>query len=122
GDQIFTLESVTGETTGLLWRISADGGTTWSKQDYMTLPQAPNDDMRGITSYKGRYYITTSESSAGTEIWSVPASATILPQQAVLEATIPDEDYCSGIALDDKYYYLACYNADRIIRVDRVTL
>jgi hypothetical protein len=77
--------------------------------------------MRGITLYKGRYYMTTDEATAGIQIWSVPAGATVLPQPAVLETTILGEEYCNGVALDDKYYYLACYNDDRIIRVDRVT-
>ncbi|NVB84740.1 MAG: hypothetical protein HOV81_40595 [Kofleriaceae bacterium] len=121
GDQIFTLDSSTTATSNVLWRLSSDAGATWPKQNYMQLPQTPNDDLRAITSYKGRYYLTTDESTDGTQIWSVAAASSALPQTAVLEATIPDEDYCDGIALDDNYYYLACYGDDRIIRVDRVT-
>lgn len=123
GDQIFTLESTTTTaTSNLLWRLSSDGGTTWPKENYMQLPQAANDDMRGLTKYDGRYYMTTAEITLGTQIWSVAAGATTLPQTAVLEATIADETHCNGIALDDRYYYLACYNDARILRVDRVSL
>lgn len=122
GDQVFTLESntSTSATSGLLWRITKDAGATWLPEDYMQLPQAANDDMRGITKYKGRYYMTTDEITDGTQIWSLPASATAVPQTAVLEATVPT-GYCNGIALDDKYYYLACTDDDEILRVDRMT-
>lgn len=122
GNQIFTLESNTSTTvtSNLLWRLSSDGGATWTKENYMQLPQAANDDMRAITSYKGRYYMTTDESIDGTQIWSVAAASSALPQTAVLEVTVPDDEYCDAIALDDVYYYLACYSG-RIIRVDRVT-
>jgi hypothetical protein len=59
---------------------------------------------------------------AGAEIWSVAADATGLPAPAVLETTLTGEYYCDGLAVDDQYYYLACSNADRLIRVDRTTL
>jgi hypothetical protein len=121
GNEIYTLESNTTATSNVLWRLSTDGGATWVKENYMQLPQTPNDDLRAITEYKGRLYMTTDEFS-GTEIWSVPTGATTLPQNAVLEGTLTGEYYCDGVAADDFFYYLACSNGDRLIRVDRVTL
>jgi hypothetical protein len=121
GDQIFTLEASTTATSNLLWRLSSDGGTTWTQQNYMQLPQVPNDDMKAIAAYNGRYYMATEESTAGTEIWSVAAASTALPETAVLELMLPDEKYCNAMAVDDDYFYLACYTGDRVVRVDRVT-
>ena len=124
GDDIYTLESTTSAvTSGLLWRISTDGGTTWTSQDYMELPHPADEDFRAVTHHDGRIYITTDGlSTTGTEIWSVPAGATTVPQMGVLEATLPDEYYCDGVAVDDNYYYLACSTGTRLIRVDRTTL
>lgn len=121
GDEIYTLESSTSGTSNLLWRLSRDGGATWPKENYAQFPQVPNDDLRGISHYNGRIYMTT-DNFSDTEIWSVPTGATMLPQAAVLEATIIGEYYCDGIAADDAYFYVACSNGDRLIRVDRTTL
>jgi hypothetical protein len=123
GNEIYTLESNTSAATNQLWRISTDAGATWSIQNYAQFPQTPNDDLRAVTFYKGRIYMTTDESVDPTQIWSIPASSSTLPEVATLEAQVPDEDFCTGIAVDDHYYYLACSNVDdRLIRVDRVTL
>lgn len=121
GADVYTLDSNTTATTNQLFRISTDGAMTWSVQNYLQFPAAPNDDLRGLTEYDGRIYLTTDETTAGTQIWSVAAGAVVLPAPAVLEATLATEDNCSGIALDDTYYYLACGGLDRTIRVHRVT-
>jgi hypothetical protein len=122
GDEIYTLEANTSTTvtSNLLWRLSTNSGATWNVQNYMQLPQPANDDMHAITHHEGRLFMTT-EDTAATEIWSVAAGATTLPQSAVLEATLTGEYSCNGIAVDDAYYYLACTNGDRLIRVDRTT-
>jgi hypothetical protein len=122
GSDVLTLDSNTTATTNQLFRISRDGGTSWAIENYLTLPQAPNDDFRAVTEYGGRMYLTTDETTAGTQIWSVPAASSVLPQAAVLETTLANEDNCSGLALDDTYYYLACGGLDRLLRVDRTTL
>lgn len=121
GNEIYTLDSKTSGTSNLLWRLSTDGGATWVNQNYAQFPQTPNDDLRGITYHNGRIYMTT-DNTPDTEIWSVPAGATSLPQTAVLEATLAGEYYCDGIAADDAYFYLACSTNDRLIRVNRTTL
>jgi hypothetical protein len=74
--------------------------------------------------YKGRIYIAGNETTAGapTQIWSVSASSIVLPADAVLEGTVTTEEDCDGLAVDDKYFYLTCDNAnDRLVRVDRTT-
>jgi hypothetical protein len=121
GDEVYTLESNTNAATNQLFRITTNAGATWTVQNYAQFPQTPNDDLRGITFYKGRLYMTTDESIDPTQIWSIPASSSTLPELAVLEAEIPDEDFCTGVAVDDHYFYLACSNDDRLLRVDRVT-
>lgn len=122
GDEIFTLESKTSGTTGHLWRLSTSGGSTWSLQDYMSLPTAANDDLRGATHYDGRIYLTTQESTDGTEIWSVPVGGLSPLQVATLEASVAGEANCTGLALDDNYFYLACSTDDRVVRVHRTSL
>jgi hypothetical protein len=121
GSEVYTLDSNLTATTNQLWRITTTGGATWALQNYMQLPMPPNDDLRAVTYYGGRLYMTTDELTDGTEIWSVPAASSLLPEIAVLEANIPLEEYCTGIAVDAQYYYLTCYNDDRVLRVDRVT-
>jgi len=124
GDDIFTLESKTTGTTGILWRISTDGGATWVIEDFATFPSQPTDDMRSLTYYDGRIYMLTEEGSVGidTQVWSVDASAATLPTTAVLESSIPDERGCSALAMDDMYYYMACGSTERVVRTNRTTL
>jgi hypothetical protein len=126
GNELYTIESVTTEiSSNLIWRLSTDGGATWNLENYVHFTTLPNDDIRAATAYKGRIFLVTQESTEGTEIWSVPAGApsSMLPLRPVLEATIPDEDAdsCSGVAVDDAYFYLACSTGERLIRVDRTT-
>lgn len=125
GNEIYLIENTTSAvTSNLLWRISTDGGATWNVENYMQLPQPANDNIVASDYFDGRIYLATHESTNGTEIWSVAAGATTLPQMAQLEALIPDEDAdtCSGLAVDSVYYYLACSGGDRLIRVHRTTL
>lgn len=124
GDQIFTLESTSSDvTTGHLWRITTDGGATWATEDYMTLPSIPTDDFRSITKHGDRYYILThTTASTLDQIWSVPARAATGAQPALLEGTIPGETSCSGLAMDDAYYYLLCSTGARLLRVNRATM
>ena len=122
GDQVFTLNSKTTGTDGHLYRISSNGGATWNAQDAAIFPSVPQDKLRGITHRDGRLYMPTHEATAGvpTEIWSVDITGA-LPTAAILEAVIPDERHCAGIAMDDVNYYLACGTGDRVLRVNRTT-
>jgi hypothetical protein len=122
GNDVFTIESKTSGTTGHLWRISTDGGTTWNVQDFATFPSVPEDDFRAAAHHDGRIYLATHEATLGvaTEIWSVDLNAPP-PVMAVLEGTVDGERNCVGIAVDDLYYYLACGTDNRLVRVDRIT-
>jgi hypothetical protein len=120
GANIYTIDSTTSGSTGLLWRISSDGGATWAAQDYASFPTAPLDDFRAATVHGGRIYLVTEEDTTGTatQIWSVDAAATTLPTPATLEASITTEGDCSAITRDASFYYLACDDGgDRIVRV-----
>jgi len=126
GLDIFSLESRSGVTGGLLWRISNDGGASWNVEDFAQFPSIPGDDFRGVASHNGRIYMITHEGTLGasTEIWSVDAGATILPDTAVLEGTFADQDTCSGLALDDLFFYTACATSaseEYLLRIDRNT-
>jgi len=51
----------------------------------------------------------------------VDANATSLPAPATLEGGFQGEYYCSGLAVDDNYFYTGCWGADHVVRVDRST-
>lgn len=123
GNDLFTINSDSPATTGLVWRISKDAGQTWNLTDFATFPTAPLDGFDSANLYKGRLYMVTNEysSTEATEIWSVDVLATTPPTTAKLEASLANEGTCMGIAVDDKYYYLACADNERLIRVDRTT-
>lgn len=123
GSDVFTVESKSTGTTGYVWRISKDSGASFGLSDFATFPSTPLDTFDSANIYKGRIYMVTNESSSSTDatqIWSVDAAATP-PATAKLEASIPSEAYCMGIAVDDKFYYLTCGDNDRVLRVDRTT-
>jgi hypothetical protein len=123
GGKIFTLDTVTATTSPFLWRLSTSGGVTWNALGYGEFPVAAGASARGIAHHGGRLYLVTDETTVGaaTEIWSVNASAILLPDAAVLEGTITGEGDCDGIAVDDHYFYLACADVDHVVRVDRTT-
>lgn len=117
GNEIFTIDSTTTGTTGRVFRISTDGGMTWSVEDYVTFSAAPDDDFRAAAVYMGRLYMVTQETTTGTDtqIWSAPLGG-VAPVTGTLEVSFPEED-CAGIARDATNYYVACADGDRIVRV-----
>ncbi len=124
GNDLFTIESKSSGTTGFVWRISKDGGQSWPLADYATFPSTPLDTFDSGNFYKGRIYMVTNESSTSgdaTQIWSVDATQATPPATAKLEASVPGEAYCMGIAVDDQNFYLACGDSDRLVRVNRTT-
>lgn len=121
GNEPFTLEYVLSGVSGYVWKLIP--GTTWSGQDYVTLPNVPGDYMRSAVVYKGKIYTMTTESlaTASHEIYSANAAPPSFPNTAVLEGSFTGEGYCSGLAVDDKYFYTACGTNKRLVRVDRTT-
>lgn len=118
GNDVFTIESKSTGTTGFVWRISKDAGQSWSITDFATFPSVPADNFDTGTVYKGRIYLLAVDT---VQIWSLDALAASPPTTAKLEATLPNEGSCYGIAVDDKYFYVACGDNDRLLRVDRAT-
>jgi hypothetical protein len=114
-------------TSGYLFKLVPPSGSgNWGAQDFMVYPATPtpaSSYARSGTSYKGKIYMlnTASSTSTPTQIWSVNASPGSFPTPATLEASFTGEAYCTGIAVDDKYFYLACGTLERLIRVDRTT-
>jgi ABC-type uncharacterized transport system permease subunit len=124
GSQVFVLNDTTSTTSAFITRLTTSGGLTWNPLDYAKWSTAPGDTPYAMAVYGGRIYIVTHEFSSGapTQIWSVPASAVVLPQTPVLEGTFTTEQECGGIALDDHYFYLACdFSNNHLVRVDRTT-
>lgn len=123
GSDVFTIEYKTSGTTGHFFRLTDNGGASWSAQDFTSFPSQPTDAFRGATSYKGKVYLATSEISLNvdTQIWSVDAGAGTLPKPAALVTSFGGERYCNGITMDDKYFYLTCALSNRVVRVDRAT-
>ena len=120
GNDIYTVNN-SGGPTGRIFRISSNGGSTWSVLDAVTFPSNPTDDFRAAEAYGGRIYLMTHEGSAfqDTQIWSFPAgvaTATV----ATLEGAISGETNCSGLAVDDTYFYAACGGGERLIRQHRL--
>lgn len=108
-------------TSGYVYRLIPGG--TWSGQDFVTFPQIPGDYIRSGATYKGKIYLLTTESTttANHEVWSANAAPPSFPNNATLEGTFSGEGYCSGLAVDDKYFYTACGTAKRLVRIDRTT-
>jgi hypothetical protein len=121
GQSIFVINNVESQS-GVLFRISSDGGVTWNVTDFATFPVAPRDWIRGATVHGGRLYMLTQEVSTGvdTEIWSVAVNPASIPDTAVFETAVPERG-CSAIAMDNVNFYLACSTGDRVVRVDRTT-
>ena len=121
GDDIYTIDDVTSGTSGRVYRISSDGGATWNVFDAVTFPTAPAEEFRAAEVYDGRIYLLTHEgsSSTPTEIWSFPAGQ---PSAATAqrEVTFSGETSCSGLAVDDDFFYAACSGGERLVRVSRV--
>ncbi|MBK7584336.1 MAG: hypothetical protein IPI67_29545 [Myxococcales bacterium] len=121
GPDPFSIRYTLTGTAGYVWKLIP--GTTWSGQDYVTFPQVPGDYLRSGVVYKGKIYMITTESTTGTatEVWSANAAPSTFPNNATQEATFTGENYCSGLAVDDKFFYTACGTNKRLIRIDRTT-
>ena len=132
GSNIFTIDNTSG-TTGVVWRISSDGGATWVAEDFAEFP-TPKMTAIAYTAanYGGKIYLLTrpTVTTTATEIWSVDPSAwtPTAKAQAVKEFTIPTSTafyYCNGLAVDATYFYVGCARTTNtnwvLIRIDRTT-
>jgi hypothetical protein len=128
GDDIYISSDDASCVSRCIQRISDDGGATFSLQDIAdfstTAGGDTNDDIRGMAVDGDTLYAITHDSTE-TELWSVDLTAP-LPAAPTLEATFSDLEYCSGMALDDSYFYWVCDQTDGsgnegLVRVDRTT-
>lgn len=119
GAEVYTIDSTT-SGSGRVYRVTTNGGLTWTTEDYATFATTPADDFRGATAVQalGRIFFVTHEGSStvDTEIWSVPIGG-VAPVAATLERSVPGVQNCSGIAVDNTNYYLACGTRDELVRV-----
>ena len=123
GQNVFTLESKSSGSSGQLFRITNDGGSSWNLTDFGDFLGSPSDYLESIVSYKGKITMATNEYTVGTdtELWSMDAAPTTIPGTVSVALKVKNERYCSGLAMDDTYYYMACADLDRLIRVNRTT-
>jgi hypothetical protein len=122
GSNIYVIDD--GEVmSGLFHRITTNGGMTWMLTDMMALPMNPGDDFRSGVVFGGRIHLLTREFDRvnNSEIWSLDPTAATLPTTPTLDRTFVLEEECSGIAMDANNYYIACWEFDRLIRVERAT-
>ncbi len=121
GQNVYTIDSTTTGTTGRVFRITSDGGATWSVQDAVGFPTAPAEDIRGADAYGGLVYLITHEgtSSTPTEIWSFDPST--IPATAVLETSFSGYTSCGGLEIDMNYFYVVCGGGETVARVNRMT-
>ncbi len=123
GLNVYTVESKSSGSSGQIFRITNDGGSTWNPTDFGDFLGSPSDYLESSVSYGGKIYLATNEYTVGTdtEIWSMDAAPSTLPTTASVATKVKDERYCSGLAMDNTYYYMACADLDRLIRVNRTT-
>jgi len=126
GPNVYAFSETVG-TSGVLHRISADGGATFSITDAVTFPTTPTSGFRGGAVHGGRIYLISREglSTGATQIWSFPAAGP-LPATATLEHSFTGYSGCAGIAVDDANFYVACQQGSlgadvTILRIDRTT-
>jgi methionine-rich copper-binding protein CopC len=119
GNNVFTLDDKSAATAGYLWRITTDAGASWQPQDMASFATAPAAEFDAARYYKGKVYMATSAYTPPTQIYSVDVSTGTPPQAATLEVSVAGETGCTGLAVDDQYFYLAC--GDDVLRADRTS-
>jgi len=117
GQNIYSVnESTAADGKKRLWRLSANGGTTWEPLDLAVFIDtatnaAPGDDFRGAAIDGNKVYLVTQEgtTSVDTEIWSVDLSQPV-PIQAVKETSFGANvySYCHGLAVDASSWFTVC--------------
>jgi len=133
GPNIYVFKGTTSDptvTTGLVHRISANGGASWEKVDMATFPSVPGDDIRGAAVHGGAMFLITHENTHAnpTNIWSFDLAATP-PATATLVQSFGANtySYCAGLAVDASAFFTACRNGSttsspfKLIRIDRAT-
>jgi cysteine-rich repeat protein len=122
GLDIYSVEAKGVDTTGHIWRISDNGGTSWAPTDYATFASVPTRTLQSAVAYGGQLYTLTNTVTTitPTQLWAAPLGGPA-PVPATVDLTFVNEARCSGIALDDSYLYVGCGSNDRLVRVDRVT-
>jgi hypothetical protein len=120
GLNIYTLDATT-TSSGRLYRISADGGATWSVADYASFATNPSDDFRTVIVDGAQLLMMTEEftTTVGTEVWAVSGAAT--PPEAATSYVTFAETGCTGLAADSTYLYAACDDSNTVVRVNRTT-
>ena len=136
GPNLYTLRSATSGTSERFWRLSNDKGATFEAVDAVVWPTDPGkvagtsaSSIGGIAARDGRVYFITEAAENKTEVWSADVTGE-LPATAAVEftfANIATYQWCTDLALDDRYFYSTCRKGSssssprRIVRIDRTT-
>ena len=137
GSDILVLKTQKTGTSGHIFRISADGGATFTNpEDVVTFPIAPgqtatgtNDWLTAFGANGSHVYALTFADEQETEIWTAdlsegtPATARLLGTFA----TDPHNyQFCTGAAVDAQYVYTTCRYGEpsspyHIVKINRTT-
>lgn len=124
GNDIYVVSDATSGSTNRVQRISDDGGATWSVQDMMDfsgLASTPAD-LRGLEIDGSTMYVISHTTDC--VIYSADISGT-LPAPATEVVTLTGYDNCTGLDVDNQYFYTTfgdrpqSDSEDGIIRIDR---
>jgi hypothetical protein len=111
GNDIYLTSDNTSCTSLCVYRVSSDGGQTFSVQDLADFSGgAPNDDLRGIAVSGTTMWVLTHD-SVETELYELDLSST-LPATPVRRGVYPDLEYCSGLEVDGRFLYTVCDDVD----------
>lgn len=124
GQDIFLTNDNTSCSTNCVYRLSSDGGQTFSATSLGTFSPATNDALQGVALDGNTLYAITND-TLDAELWSIDLSGT-LPAAATRVATLTTIDTCNGLELDGSYFYTVCDDIgdgrEGLVRIDRVTL
>lgn len=109
GQNLYVVNT-TDSATGVVWRISTDGGSSWTVEDFASFPVPLTDDIAGITTHGNSIYLLTVGYQGGgaPQIWSMARNPSSVPTVVTFEGIVDVPEGCSGFALDDDYFFTAC--------------
>jgi hypothetical protein len=125
GNDIYLTSDDSSCSSTCVYRVSDDGGVTFSFRDIGDFSSAPTGgDLRGIA-VQGLTMYAITHGSSQTELYSLDLSAS-LPVAPTLTVTFTDLESCAGLEADDTYLYTVCDDDgsgdNAVVRIDIASL
>lgn len=118
GPNLYVVSDATTGSTDRVFRISTDGGTTFGRTSMVDFGTVVPTDIRGFHVDGTTMYLMTQ--TTATTIYEADISGT-LPATATQLLSTSAISECSGLTMDDFYFYTACSTRDEVVRIDRTT-